>query len=359
MALEHMGDKTVEHDTDQRCVQGDIELSLCMILKDEAFFLSRCLESVRHYVDEIVLVDTGSSDSTLAICRQYTERVFTFDWVNDFAAARNFSLQQARGKWILVLDADELITPDDLATLRALLSSASEDAFILDQLNYSDDPVERDWQPLNGQQVFGWPYKGYRLNPCARLFRNRQDIHYTGKVHEVIDLREGDLPSRALHIPIHHDINGNPDKDRRRRQLNYLSIMESALAESPDGRLAARAAGVRMYMLQDYTGAVALLEQAISLGYEPQINREALAEAHYRLGDFTAATQGYRALYSEGFATPSLCNNFSNLLVKADDFQTAITVLERALTLGQPAPERIARLRQNIEYLRGQLNQRS
>ncbi|MFT4615113.1 MAG: Flp pilus assembly protein TadD, partial [Bacteroidia bacterium] len=96
-----------------------------------------------------------------------------------------------------------------------------------------------------------------------------------------------------------------------------------------------------------------------SLGYEPQINREALAEAHYRLGDFTAATQGYRALYSEGFATPSLCNNFSNLLVKADDFQTAITVLERALTLGQPAPERIARLRQNIEYLRGQLNQRS
>lgn len=345
------GDGQAGRETDE---QGTITLSLCMILKDEEFFLPRCLESVRDYVDELVLVDTGSTDRTVEICQQFTDRVFQFDWKDDFAAARNFSLQQARGQWILVLDADELITQADLATLRALLSGAQEDAFVLDQLNYGDDPVERDWQPLREPQVFGWPYKGFRLNPCARLFRNRDDIRYVGKVHEVIDLRNGTLPAAALHIPIHHDINGNPEKDRNRRQLNYLRMMESALEELPDGRLAARAAGVRMYMLQDYTGALALLELAISLDYETEINREALAEAHYRLGNVAQALRGYRALYNEGFATPSLCNNYSNLLVKASEFDTAITVLERGLTLGQPAPEKVARVRHNIDYLRGQ-----
>lgn len=344
-----------EQSMDQAAGRGDIELSLCMILKDEEFFLPRCLASVRDYVDEMVLVDTGSSDRTVEICQQYTDNIFEFSWVDDFAAARNFSLEQARGRWILVLDADELIVADDLTRMRALLASAAEDVFILDQLNYSDDPAERDWQPLREPHVFDWAYKGYRLNPCARLFRNRSDIRYAGKVHEVIDLHNGELPSRALHIPIHHDINGNPDKDKHRRQLNYLRMMELALQKSPDGRLAARAAGVRMYMLQDYAGAIGLLEQAISLDYEPLINREALAEAYYRLGDIAAATAGYRLLYTDGFATPSLCNNFSNLLVKSGEFDTAITVLERALTLGQPAPDRIARVRHNIDYLRTQL----
>lgn len=332
-----------------------VRLSLCMILRNESFFLPRCLDAVRDFVDETVLVDTGSSDDTLAICRQYTDRVFEFAWEDDFARARNFSLQQARGDWILVLDADEMIAGRDLERIRTLIDSAGEDAFFLNQLNYSSDAAERDWQPVSGEQEFGWDYSGYRANPVIRLMRNRSDIRFTGKVHEIVDPTMAQLRTAALDIAIHHDMNGNPDKDMRVRQRNYLRIMERALEDEPDGRLAARAGAVRMYILQDYRGAISHLQQAVELGYDVQRNREAIAEAWYRLDEPERALAAYSELYTSGLASASLCNNYSNLLVKSGDYALAIEVLQRALTLGQAATERIARLRHNIEYLKGRL----
>ena len=82
-------------------------LALCMIVKDEEAHLGCCLESVKGLVDEIVVVDTGSTDRTVEIARQYGARVFSYGWHDDFAAARNVSLSHAGADWILVLDADE------------------------------------------------------------------------------------------------------------------------------------------------------------------------------------------------------------------------------------------------------------
>lgn len=336
-----------------------VRLSLCMIVKDEAFFLARCLDTVKEFVDEIILVDTGSGDDTRSICQRYTDQVFDFDWIDDFAAARNYSLQQATGDWILVLDADEVITRDDLSCLRGLLNNTEYDVFSLNQLNYSDDPLERDWQPLTGPHVLSWPYKGFRSNPIVRLFRNRADIHYTGKVHEVIDQAPASVRMYTLDIPIHHDINGNQEKNKEQRQHNYLRIMEDALRKAPDGRLAAQAGAARLNILNDYPGAIAHLQQAVKLGYDTNVNKEAIAEAYYRQGDHERALQAYRELYALGFSSASMCNNFSNLLVKAGELAAAVDVLEKALTLGQQAPERIARLRHNIDYLRGALEQGS
>ncbi|MGP8201494.1 MAG: glycosyltransferase [Limisphaerales bacterium] len=82
-------------------------LSLAMIVKNESRCLARCLQSVKAIVDEIVVVDTGSTDDTIKIAREFGAKISNFDWVSDFAAARNFALRQAAGDWILVLDADE------------------------------------------------------------------------------------------------------------------------------------------------------------------------------------------------------------------------------------------------------------
>lgn len=332
-----------------------VTLSLCMILKDEAFFIGRCLDALRDHVDEIVLVDTGSSDDTRDIGGQYTDAIFDFDWVDDFAAARNYSLQQASGDWILVLDADELIEPGHLGYLRQLIGDTDADVFFLDQLNYSDNTIERDWQPQVAEHPYGWSYKGFRANPVARLFRNRADIRFTGTVHEIIDLNDETLVVEQLRVPIHHDMNGNPAKDSHGRQRKYLRIMEQALRRQADGRLAARAGAVRMYELQDYRGAIEHLQLAVELNYDRDCNLEAIAEAWYRLGEHERAVAAYAQLYGSGYATASLCNNYSNLLVKQQDYAAAIEVLERALTLGQPAPQRIARIRHNIDYLRSQL----
>jgi glycosyltransferase involved in cell wall biosynthesis len=326
-------------------------LSLCMILKDEGFFLDRCLEAVTGFVDEMILVDTGSTDNTLEICHRHSDRVFEFLWTDDFSAARNNSLEQARGDWILVLDADEVIESDDLALLRTRIANTDADVFLLNQLNYSNEPIERDWQPVVGDHPLGWDYAGYRVNPIARLFRNRADIRYVGKVHEIIDLENDGLRAVSLEVSLHHDINGNPEKDKAQRQRNYLRIMEEALRLSPDGRLAAQAGAVCMYHLQDYPRAVTHLRQAVQLGYERDRNREALAEAWYRMGENAMALTAYGELHESGYATASLCNNYSNLLVKAGNYGGAIEVLERALALGQQAPERIVRIQHNIAYL--------
>ena len=93
-------------------------ISLCMIVRNEEDVLARCLTSVADLVDEIILVDTGSSDRTKEIAARYTDRIFDFPWMDDFAAARNHAFLQATGDYCLWLDADDLLEEADRAAFR-------------------------------------------------------------------------------------------------------------------------------------------------------------------------------------------------------------------------------------------------
>ncbi len=84
-------------------------VSLCVIARNEEHFLPSCISSVRHLVDEIIVVDTGSTDRTREVALQSVARVYSFSWKENFAAARNYALDRATGDWILVLDADEIL----------------------------------------------------------------------------------------------------------------------------------------------------------------------------------------------------------------------------------------------------------
>ena len=89
-----------------------ITVSLCMIVKNEEDVLSRCLSSVQGLVEEMVVVDTGSTDSTKEVARKFTDRVFDFPWAEDFSQARNFSFSQATQQFCLWMDADDVIDPE-------------------------------------------------------------------------------------------------------------------------------------------------------------------------------------------------------------------------------------------------------
>lgn len=93
-----------------------MKLSLCMIVKNEQETLAKCLNSVKGIVDEMIIVDTGSTDKTPKIAQQFGAKVHSFNWCDDFAKARNASLSYATGQWILVLDADEILDPEIVAT---------------------------------------------------------------------------------------------------------------------------------------------------------------------------------------------------------------------------------------------------
>ena len=90
-----------------------VTVSVCMIVKDEEMVLARCLETVKSWVDEMIIVDTGSTDGTKEIARRYTDRVYDFAWRDDFAAARNFTFSKARCDYCMWLDADDVILPED------------------------------------------------------------------------------------------------------------------------------------------------------------------------------------------------------------------------------------------------------
>ena len=145
-------------------------LSLCMIVRDEEDVLQRCLESVKDLADEIVIVDTGSTDRTKEIARQYTDKIFDFEWTNSFADARNESLRHATGKWILVLDADEYVQDEGKQELREFLEKTTPDnsVFMLPILNIVGD---------EGKHRFIESHS-------TRLFPNHRGIHYTRPIHE-------------------------------------------------------------------------------------------------------------------------------------------------------------------------------
>ncbi len=150
-------------------------ITLSMIVKDEENYLPACLESIRSVVDEIIIVDTGSTDNTKSIAEKYGAKVYDFPWINDFSAARNFSLSKSTGEWILYLDADERLSENSRIMIRELISKSNENiaAYIC--------TIESLHLQLDGQTEMhrgGYP----------RLFRNYgyPKIQFQGKVHEQI-----------------------------------------------------------------------------------------------------------------------------------------------------------------------------
>ncbi len=148
-------------------------LSLCMIVKNEGKNLARCLASAQPYVDEIVVVDTGSEDNTLAIAAQFDAKLDYFEWCDDFAAARNYSLARVTGEWILHLDADEELIVEDPDFRQQLLSQPEVLAFAVtrNDVNVPEDAF------LGGFHV--------------RLFRNLPGFQYVNRYHEQLKY-EGD-----------------------------------------------------------------------------------------------------------------------------------------------------------------------
>ncbi|MEA2449463.1 MAG: hypothetical protein QOG63_1395 [Thermoleophilaceae bacterium] len=199
-----------------RRVEGQT-LSLCMIVKDEEEMLPRMLAAVAPAVDEIVIVDTGSTDGTVEIAESFGAKVLHHDWTGDFAAARNVSIDAATGDWIVWLDADEVLVPEDAPKLRELAGQTWREAFYLVEKNFTGD-VE------DGTAV---------THNALRVFRNRPEYRFTGRLHEQFAHNlPGYLGERVAHTQVrveHYGYLGvvRDKKDKARRNLELLE-MQSA-----------------------------------------------------------------------------------------------------------------------------------
>ncbi len=163
------------------------KISLCMIVKNEAQYIERCIKSARRAADEIIVVDTGSSDDTAEIARRLGAKTRQHQWKSDFSEARNYSIEQATGDWILYLDADEVLTPDACSRIRRLTGKQSATGYLLIQRNYTDDPKAAGWRPCEAGVKESRGHAGWFPAPIVRLFRNNPEIRFEGAVHELVD----------------------------------------------------------------------------------------------------------------------------------------------------------------------------
>ncbi|WP_371378258.1 glycosyltransferase [Sporomusa aerivorans] len=161
------------------------KISACVITKNEAQNIERCLQSVRSIVNEIIVVDTGSTDATVMIAEQLGAKIFHYQWSNDFAAARNYALAQASGAWVVFLDADEYIAVGTVKNVRPLIEKI-----------HGNRKIEAVKCQMNNLEGIDGPVRS--SNPTIRIFRNSPLIRYRGRIHEAV--YKGGKPLKPIEV---------------------------------------------------------------------------------------------------------------------------------------------------------------
>lgn len=183
-----------------------------MIVKDEEHTLGRCLESIKNIVDEINIIDTGSKDQTKKIARKYTERIYDFTWVDDFAKARNYSFDKATKDYILWLDADDVIGEKDQEKLLNLKESLTEDV----------DSVSMNY--ILGLDAYGNILSSIRRN---RLVKRSNKFRWHGVVHEYLEV-SGNIMNSDISV-----MHNRKRHDRSRNLTIYENHLKQNITFSP------------------------------------------------------------------------------------------------------------------------------
>lgn len=231
-----------------------MNISAVTIVKNEAKNIGRWLHSVNQYADEIIVVDTGSTDNTVEIVTSAGVRVEYFPWIDDFAAAKNYALDLCHGQWIAFLDADEYFEDDTAKKIRPLLTSYSGDthvAAIMTRLaNIDQDQHNR---------LLSYTYQ-------VRLFRNLRDIRYEGKIHET--LTGLNIKNRTIKLAenmdiIHTGYSSRINRQKVKRNLTpLLNREENGTCTPADYSYLADC----YYGLQDYENALKYIYKYIATG---------------------------------------------------------------------------------------------
>ena len=216
-------------------------LSVVMIAKNEVHCIGDCLSSVRGIAEEVLVGDTGSTDGTRELAMSKGARVLDIPWKDDFAAARNAVLSQARGDWLLHMDADEELDPESAQNIRRLVKEdgAGCDAFEITLLNYCDDPRAWRWVPVSSNSAEGHYARGrsgYLPVPLLRLFRNRRGFVYREPVHENIteSVIRGNGRIGQSGAVIHHHGYATGGAREKEKAERYLAIARAKAAANPN-----------------------------------------------------------------------------------------------------------------------------
>lgn len=305
-----------------------VNLSLCMIVKNEELALPKCLSSVKGVVDEIVVLDTGSTDGTPKIAREFGARIYHFEWCNNFSVARNESLRYVQGDWVLVLDADEVLVPEIVPQLKQAIKHNHH--LVINLV----------------RQEVGAAQSPYSL--VSRLFRNHPDIYFSRPYHALVDdsvswilsqepqWQVAYLPKVAiLHEGYQESAIAYKDKFSKAQ-----AAMEEFLASHPTDTYVCSKLGALYVQTGLLARGVELLERGLA---SKGVNAQTMYELHYHLGiAYTrlerlelAITNYQAAIHVAIYPMLKLgsYNNLGNLRRASGDLSGAKTAYEMALQI--------------------------
>ena len=334
-----------------------MKVSLCMIVKNEETTLPKCLASVNNFVDEVVVLDTGSTDKTPQIAAQFGAKVYYWTWNNNFSAARNEALKYVTGDWILVLDADETLTPEIIPFLEVVIHK--EEYLVINLV----------------RQEVGSTQSPYSL--VSRLFRNHPNIYFDRPYHALID----DSVTAILHQEPHWQVGYLPGVailhsgyqkaiiNEQNKYTKAATAMAEFLANHPDDAYVCSKLGALYMQMGKIDLGMELLNrglnklihhqineektplqklkisqpQKVEVAFDEDINYDILYELHYHLGiahthlqDLLPAIAHYQAAVKLPIY-PLLklggYNNLGNLLKIVGDLPGAKIAYETAIKI--------------------------
>lgn len=312
-----------------------LRLSAALIVKDEAQHLPGCLHSLESWVDETCVVDTGSSDATREIAHEAGCRVAEFPWCGDFAAARNAALSMCRGQWILVMDADERLAPEDGPVLRELLDGDPAIWYSFVTRTYTYDTRLSDFVYCEPGDPHAHGYWGWYPSVKVRLFANAPENRFVGRVHEVLRCHgaAGHLRVVPCAIPIHHyPLERSGDAVARKQQL-YLALGLQKVAENPDYAPAWAELAVQHAELGEHAEAVAAYRRALSIeGAHGEWLRELGSLLHLQ-GHGREASAALALAVQVTPADAVAWRNWGVVHASSDRWPDALACFERSLNL--------------------------
>lgn len=234
-------------------------ISICIIAKNEEkhinSFLSYIKNSMGNYPHEIIFVDTGSTDSTKSLASKYTNQLYDFEWVNDFSAARNFSLEKASHDWILVLDCDEYITELNPSGFQQMIEQNPQGIGMITRKNYYE---------MNG-------HKSIYTDQVERFF-HKQYFHYEGIIHEQVVSLTNTKPQKVLlPLTVEHAGYQLSQEELVQKVTRNNSLLLKMLEESPDDPYLYFQLGQSYNAIHDAENACYYYGKGLEFDVDPQI----------------------------------------------------------------------------------------
>lgn len=305
-----------------------MKLSLCIIAKNEESTLPKCIRSAKSIVDEIVVLDTGSTDKTVAIAEENGAKVYKYEWNNNFSAARNEALRYVTGDWVLVLDADERLTPKIKSHIQQTIEM---DEYIMVNLL---------------RHEIGAAQSPYSM--VSRLFRKHPDIKFSRPYHAIIDdsvieilRKEPDWQIGHLsEVAILHEGYTEAVINQQNKTTKAKAAMEGFIVNHPNDPYVCSKLGGLYIENGKLSEGIELLERGIA---SKQANMDLMYELHYHLGigytragDIRKAVSHYQAAIKQ-VVVPILklgaYNNLGSLLKSLGDLQSAKSAYEMTIRI--------------------------